>query len=66
MRRNGEFILLKDGKANIYTTDFESIELRLADEFRNDRNAEYLIVQVVGTVEKPNIPIIHSIYKAQS
>ena len=66
MRRNGEFILLKNGVASLYTSDFQDIEIRLEQEFRKDCNAEYVIVQVVGTVERPKTPVIHSIYKAQS
>lgn len=64
---NGTFILLKKGVAICYSPKFhEHIVPRLNDEYEKDPGAEYVIVQVVGTVEKPKTPVIHSIYKAQS
>ena len=58
----GEFILLQNGKAVLYTTTFSSVRNRLIELFKQDPAAEYLITQVVGTVDKPAKPVIHSIY----
>lgn len=58
----GEFILLQNGNAACYATAFSTIRQRLSELFKKDPSAEYLITQVVGTVEKPAKPVIHSVY----
>ena len=62
MGRNGEFILLQDGLAKCYSSDYQSILSRLNELFSKEPAAEYLITQVVGTVDKPKPPVVHSVY----
>lgn len=66
MRRNGEFILLKKGVAIVYTTGWDMLRHRLEEEYEKDPGADYVITQVVGTVDKPAPPVIHSVYESQS
>ena len=63
MRKNGEFILLRDGKATCYANDYASVRGRLRDDFSKDSSPEYLIVQIMGTVAKPKFPTINSVYE---
>jgi hypothetical protein len=63
MRFNGEFILLKDGKATCYANDYHSVRGRLREDFRKDATSEYCIVQVVAVAQRPTIPTINSIYE---
>jgi hypothetical protein len=66
MRTNGEFILLKDGKAICYASDYGTVRTRLVTEFNKDYAPEYCIVQVMATVPKPKAPPINSIYESPS
>ena len=64
---NGTFVLLKDGTAKCYSPKFhEHIVPRLNELYREAPGADYLIVQVVGTVPKPSKPIINSFYAEKS
>lgn len=60
--QHGTFILLQEGKAVCYASDFNTIRIRLTDLFAKNATADYAIAQVVGTVDKPTIPVIHSVY----
>jgi hypothetical protein len=66
MRRNGEFILLKNGTAVVYTPGWDMLRHRLKEEYEEDPGADYVITQVVGTVDKPAPPVVRSIYEAKS
>lgn len=68
MRRNGDFILLKDGQVNSYWSagSWSEMRARLQQEYLKDPGADYVITQVVGTVDKPAPPVIHSVYESQS
>jgi hypothetical protein len=61
-RRNGEFILLQDGVAKCYASDYQIILDRLNELFSKEPAADYIITQVVGTVDKPKPPVVHSVY----
>ena len=63
MRFNGEFILLKDGKATCYANDYHTVRDRLREDFSKDPAPEYYIVQIVATVPKPKFPTINSIFE---
>jgi hypothetical protein len=65
MRKNGEFILLQNGKATCYASDYRTVRERLREDFNKDPAAEYCIVQVMGTVEKPKFPTINSVYEGE-
>jgi hypothetical protein len=56
-------ILLKDGKATCYTTDYETVRDRLVTDYAKESNAEYLIVQVVATAAPPGPPLISSLHE---
>lgn len=62
--QHGSFILLQDGKAVCYSSDYATITERLTGMFAKLSNAEYVITQVVGTVDKPQTPVVHSVYGA--
>ena len=64
-RQHGEFVLLIDGKANCYTSDYQIIVGRLNEQFQKNPAAEFIITQVVGTVDKPTKPVINCIYNTQ-
>lgn len=64
--KHGTFVLLQDGLAQVYAPDFETIELRLREIYAQNPAARYLITQVVGTVDKPAPPVIHSVYRSNS
>lgn len=66
MRRNGEFILIKEGTAIMYTTGWDMLRHRLEEEYAKDPAAEYVITQVVGTVDKPTPPVVHSVYESKT
>lgn len=66
MRRNGEFILLIDGSANCYASDYETVRGRLNEQYLKNPAREFVITQVVGTVDKPAPPVIHSVYESKS
>jgi len=63
MRFNGEFILLKDGKATCYANDYHTVRGRLREDFSKDASPEYCIVQVVAVAQRPKVPTINSIYE---
>lgn len=65
MRKNGEFILLKNGMATCYASDYQTVRGRLHEDFNKDPAAEYCIVQVMATVAKPKFPTINSVYETQ-
>jgi hypothetical protein len=62
MAHNGSFILLQDGMAKCYASDYQTILDRLNELFMKAPAADYLITQVVGTVDKPKPPVVHSVY----
>ncbi len=66
MSRNGDFILLIDGTANCYSSSYDTIVARLNEQYAKNPGADYVITQVVGTVDKPAPPVIHSVYESQS
>lgn len=59
---NGEFILLQEGKAVCYARDYDTIMGRLKELFAKNASVEYIITQVVGTVDRPKTPVVHSVY----
>lgn len=61
-REHGSFILLKNGTVNVYVSKYEDLIERLNREFEKDSNAEYIITQIVGTVDKPTAPVVRCIY----
>jgi hypothetical protein len=63
MRTNGEFILLKDGKATCYASDYNTVRGRLREDFSKDASPEYCIVQVVAVAQRPKFPTINSIFE---
>jgi hypothetical protein len=63
MRKNGDFILLKNGVATCYASDYATVRGRLIDDFSKDPSPEYCIVQIMATVAKPKVPAINSIYE---
>lgn len=66
MRRNGEFILLKNGTVVLYHSDWASIRQRLDDAYKVEPQADYIITQIVGVVDRPAPPVVRSIYESQS
>ena len=58
---NGTFILLQDGKAVCYSSTFDIVLDRLQTLYPGTPGADYLITQVVGTVDRPTKPSIRSI-----
>lgn len=66
MRTNGEFILLQNGKATCYASDYKTVRERLREDFNKDPSAEYCIVQVMATVAKPKFPTINSVYEGET
>lgn len=65
MRKNGEFILLKNNTATCYASDYLTVRERLIADFSKDSSPVYLIVQVMGIVEKPKFPTINSVYEGE-
>jgi hypothetical protein len=63
MRANGDFILLKDGNATCFASDYSTVRGRLREDFSKDPAPEYYIVQIVATVPKPKFPTINSIFE---
>ena len=63
--KHGSFILLIDGKANCYTSDYDTITDRLNEQYAKSPASDFLIVQIVGTVDKPKTPVVHSVYGAK-
>jgi hypothetical protein len=66
MRRHGDFVLLIDGKVNCYTSDYDIITQRINEQYPKHPASEFLITQIVGTVDKPKVPVVHCIYNAQN
>lgn len=64
-RTHGEFVLLIDGRANVYASDYQTVVGRLNEQFQKNPASEFLITQIVGTVDKPTNPVINCIYNAQ-
>ena len=62
---HGTFVLLIDGKANCYASQYNTIINRLNAEYEKTPSADFLITQVVGTVDKPKVPVVHCIYNEQ-
>jgi hypothetical protein len=62
---HGVFVLLIDGKANCYSSNYDIIIARLSSEYEKTPSADFLITQVVGTVDKPKVPVVHSVYGAK-
>ena len=62
MRKHGEFILLMDGRAVCHCSHFETIKSRLNELYAKDPGGDFIITQVVGTVDKPAPPVIHCVY----
>jgi hypothetical protein len=63
-RTHGDFVLLIDGNANCYA-DYPTIVERLNSEYPKRPASEFLIKQIVGTVDKPTKPVINCIYNVQ-
>jgi hypothetical protein len=66
MRGHGDFVLLIDGNANCYASDYGTIIERLHQQYEKNPAREFLITQIVGTVDKPKAPVVHCIYNAQN
>jgi hypothetical protein len=64
-RTHGDFVLLIDGNANCYASDYPTIVDRLNSEYPKRPASEFLITQIVGTVNKPTKPVINCIYNVQ-
>ena len=62
MIQHGEFILLMDGRAVCHCSHFETIKHRLHELYAKDPGSTFVITQVVGTVDKPTVPVIHCVY----
>jgi len=65
MSKNGTFVLLQNGQAKCYDSNYPTIVRRLEELYRENPTVEYLITQVMGTVDKPAPPVIRSIYQGQ-
>lgn len=63
--KNGEFILLQAGKAVCYARDYDTIIGRLTELFAKSPADDFVITQVVGTVDRPTRPVVHSVYGAK-
>ena len=59
---HGEFILLKGTSLNVRSPNYQIVLERLHQEYAREPQYEYVIVQVVGTVDKPKTPVVHSVY----
>jgi hypothetical protein len=64
MRAHGDFVLLIDGNANCYAYDYDIIIGRLNEQYEKNPAREFIITQIVGTVDKPKTPVVHSVYGA--
>jgi hypothetical protein len=64
--KHGEFILLQDGRAICYASDFDTTIERLNQQYEKHPASEFIITQVVGTVDKPKVPVVHSVYGANN
>lgn len=63
---HGTFVLLIDGKVNCCTSDYDIITQRINEQYPKHPSADFIITQVVGTVDKPKVPVVHCIYNAQN
>ena len=66
MSQHGEFILIMDGKAVCYCSNFGMLEHRLNELYAKNPASNFIITQVVGTVDKPTVPVIHCVYNAKN
>jgi hypothetical protein len=66
MRRHADFVLLIDGNANCYASDYDTIIGRLNQQYEKNPAREFLITQIVGTVDKPKVPVVHCVYNTQN
>jgi hypothetical protein len=64
--RNGTFVLLQNGQAKCYDSNYPTIVARLQELYKENPTVEYLITQVMGTVDKPAPPVIRSIYQGST
>jgi hypothetical protein len=63
--KHGDFILLQDGKGVCYASDYDTIKDRLTELFAKNPAADFVIAQVVGTVDRPKTPVVHSVYDSK-
>jgi hypothetical protein len=63
---HGVFVLLIDGKANCYSSNYDIITQRINEQYPKNPSADFIITQVVGTVDKPKVPVVHCIYNAKN
>lgn len=63
---HGSFILLQDGKVNVYASDYNTIVDRLNAQYAKNPASDFIITQVVGTVDKPKVPVVHCVYNTQN
>ena len=66
MRKHADFVLLIDGNANCYASDYDTIIGRLNQQYEKNPAREFLITQIVGTVDKPKVPVVHCVYNTQN
>jgi hypothetical protein len=64
-RKHGDFVLLIDGNASCYASDYRTIVDRRNSDYPKRPAAEFLILQIVGTADKPTRPVINCIYNVQ-
>jgi hypothetical protein len=65
MRSHGNFVLLIDGNANCYSSTYDTIIERLNQQYEKNPAREFLITQIVGTVDKPKVPVVRCAYGAK-
>jgi hypothetical protein len=61
---HGSFVLLIDGKANCYSSTYDTIIARLNEQYEKSPSSDFLITQIVGTVDKPKVPVVRCVYGA--
>ena len=64
MRNHGDFVLLIDGNVNCYSSTYDTVVERLNQQYEKNPAREFLITQIVGTVDKPKVPVIRCTYGA--
>jgi hypothetical protein len=62
---HGSFVLLIDGKVNCYSSDYDIITQRINEQYPKNPSADFLITQIVGTVDKPKVPVVRCAYGAK-
>jgi hypothetical protein len=65
MRAHGDFVLLIDGNVNCYASDYDTIIGRINEQYAKNPAREFLITQIVGTVDKPTVPVVRCAYGAK-